>query len=181
MALVQRFIPHSDLLRSMDFRTHSSISELVFACRDGEVSLCVVFSNAMALRSLIGDLPAEIEQAQTIRYAVDLESIGTDKLRLYIDGQEDGEVLRGFYFDRNMRKTILKKYRKTDDKAIISIDRYNGAGSLVSGDEPEAASDSSCWTGPQDLLDAALDAQQDHNVIFLSKGDKLQSYIRIMK
>lgn len=181
MSLTSRFLPHSSLLQAMDFRLHGGISELVFACRDGDVSLCVVFSKAMSLRGLIGELPAEIEQAESSRYAVDLESIGTDKLRLYVDGQEDGEVLRGFYFNSNGRMTVLKKYNRTDDKTIISIDRYDGAGTLIGADEPESASDSSCWTGPQDILDAALDAQQDHNVIFLSKGDKLQSYIRIMK
>ena len=181
MSLVSRFKKHSALLDSMSFILHNSVSELVFCCRDGETSLCVVFSNIEALSTLIGDLPAEIEQAESKRFAVDLESIGTSRLRIYVDGQDDGELLRGFYFDSQNRMTTLKKYKRTDDKAIISVDRYDGAGNIIGEDEPEAASDSTSWTGPSEILEAALDAEQDHIVIFLSKSDKDQSYIRIIK
>lgn len=181
MSLVSRFSPHSSTLAAMDFTLHSNISELVFSCRDGVTSLCVVFSSKMSLRALLGNLPDEIEQADGSRFAVDLESIGTDKVRIYVDGQADGEVIRGFYFNSSNRMTILKEYKRTDVKTEVAIDRYDATGALVSTDEPEVASDSSCWTGSQEILDAATDAMQDHNVIFLRKCDKDQSYIRIMK
>lgn len=179
MSLYSRFSQHNALLRGIDLTARQGISELVFSCRDGQLSLCVVFSDVMALRSVIGTVPDVIEQANGNRFGVDLESIGTDRLRLYIDGQDGGESIRGFYFDQDLQMDVLKKYKRADGFGLL-IDRYDGSGNLISPDEPESASDSSCWTGPQEIMDAAIDAQQDHSVIFLEKGDKNQNYIRIV-
>ena len=133
MSLYSRFAQHHDALQTLDLTLRQKISELVFSCRDGVLSVCVVFPDVMYLRSLIASVPSQVEQATGKRFAVDLESIGTDRLRLYIDGQDDDEVIRGFYFDANLQMSVLKKYNRSDDPLSVSIDRYAARDHLIHG------------------------------------------------
>ena len=152
------------------------ISQIILSYRDGVSSVCVIFRSLNALSQIIADIPVEIQEASTLRYFVDLSSVGTDKVRFYVDSPSKEESIIGFYFDKN-NKMIEKKHYKKDikDKNLLFIDRYNADGALISADEPEKQSDRTCWQGLTEWADLA-DASP-YDVIYLHKVNKIQSYI----
>lgn len=177
MSWVNKFGQHSSALNQMSFLVFSSVQELVFSYRDGQLSVCVVFNSIEALTDIIGSVPSEISSASTNRYGVDLESIGSSNLRLYVDGQSDREMLRSYSYNSSGGLTQSKIYKRSDGEYPILIDRYNASGDLISADEPEFSGDSSLWTGPTEIIDTA----SGHDVIYLAKVNTDQCYMRVIK
>ena len=177
MSWVNKFGQHSSALNQMSFLVFSSVQELVFSYRDEELSVCVVFNSIDALTDIIGSVPSEISSASTNRYGVDLESVGTSNLRLYVDGQSDSEMLRSYSYNSSGSLTQSKIYKRSDGQYPILIDRYSASGILISADEPEYSGDSSLWTGPTEIIDTA----SGHDVIYLAKVNADQCYMRVIK
>jgi hypothetical protein len=158
------------------------IGEVIYTIRDGSLSVCVVASKLETLAKIIGKVPDLIKSAVTKRYAVDLQSIGTDILRLYIDGSEPGVVIHGYYFDPS-RKMLQKKNYKKVKPGELAVDRYDSDGVLVSSNEPEKQGDSSCWLGDKDFS-ARVEHEalaHGHDVRYTYKGNKSQSYLRVVR
>jgi hypothetical protein len=158
------------------------IGEVIYTIRDGALSVCVVASTLDTLARIIGEVPDLVRSAVTKRYAVDLQSIGTDILRLYIDGAEPGVVIHGYYFDSS-RKMLQKKNYKKVKPGELAVDRYDSDGVLVSANEPEKQGDSSCWLGDKDFA-AQVEQEASANgyvVRYTYKGNKSQSYLRVMR
>ena len=177
MSWVNKFGQHSSALNQMSFLVFSSVQELVFSYRDEELSVCVVFNSIEALTDIIGSVPSEISSASTNRYGVDLESVGTSNLRLYIDGQSDSEMLRSYSYNSSGSLTQSKIYKRSDGQYPILIDRYSASGDLISADEPEYSGDSSLWTGPTEIIDTA----SGHDVVYLAEVNADQCYMRVIK
>jgi hypothetical protein len=177
MSWINKFGQHSSALNQMSFLVFPSVQELVFSYRDGQLSVCVVFNSIEALTDIIGEVPDEISSAATQRYGVDLESLGTSKLRLYCDGQTDSEMLRSYAYNDFNSLIESKIYKRSDGEYPILIDRYNASGDLISADEPEYSGDSSLWTGPAEIIDTA----SGHDVIYLAKVNADQCYMRVIK
>ena len=158
------------------------IGEIIYTMRDESLSVCVVASKLETLTKIIGKVPDLIKSAVTKRYAVDLQSIGTDILRLYTDGSEPGVVINGYYFDPSLKMLQKKTYKKVKP-GELAVDRYNEDGVLISPDEPEKQGDSSGWLG--DKAFAARVEQEasahGHAVRYTYKGNKSQSYLRVMR
>ena len=176
MSWVNKFGQHSSALNQMSFLVFSSVQELVFSYRDEELSVCVVFNSIDALTDIIGSVPSEISSASTNRYGVDLESVGTSNLRLYVDGQSDSEMLRSYSYNSSGGLTQSKIYKRSDGQYPILIARYRASGTLISADEPEYRGDSSLWTGPAEIIDTA----SGHDVISLAQVNADQCYMRII-
>lgn len=177
MNWVVKFAKYSSHLSKMSFTVYPFVQELVFSCRNNQLSVCVVFTDIGALQDVIGNVPPELRSAKTNRYGVDLESVGTNKLRLYCNGQADGEMLRSYSYNEFKQLIESKIYKRSTGQYPILIDRYNASGEIVSHDEPEESGDSSFWTGPPEIISTA----SGHDVIYLRKVDKDQCYMRIMK
>lgn len=158
------------------------IGEVIYTIRDGALSVCVVASKLETLARIIGEVPDPVRTAVTKRYAVDLQSIGTDILRLYVDGAEPGVVIHGYYFDPSLKMLQKKNYKKVKP-GELSVDRYNGDGVLISADEPEKQGSASCWLGDKDFA-ARIEQEASahgHAVRYTYKGNKSQSYLRVMR
>jgi hypothetical protein len=158
------------------------IGEVIYTIRDGALSVCVVASTLETLAKIIGKVPDLIKSAVTKRYAVDLQSIGTDILRLYIDGSEPGVVIHGYYFDSSLKMLQKKNYKKVKP-GELAVDRYNSDGVLISPDEPEKQGDSSCWLGDKDFATQVEHeaSVHGHNVWYTYKQEKPQSYLRVVR
>lgn len=158
------------------------IGEVIYTIRDGMFSVCVVMSKLDTLTKLMGTVPDLIQNAPTKRYFVDLQSIGTDILRLYIDGSEPGVVIYGYYFDPSLKMLQKKNYKKVRP-GELAVDRYNGDGVLVSANEPEKQGDSSCWLGGKDFVAQVEREANDHGykVWYTYKQEKPQSYLRVVR
>jgi hypothetical protein len=157
-------------------------TELIYTMRDGVFSVCVVVSKLETLAKLIGPVPDLIKDAKTKRYFVDLQSIGTDTLRLYTDAPEADVVLYGYYF-YPPHEMLQKKVYKKVGRGKLAIDRYNGNGVLISAAEPESQGDSSCWLGDKDFAARVEQEASTHGymVLYTHKEEKPQSYLRVMR
>ena len=162
----------SDLDTSVLDRTTS----FVYCCRDGVESVTLVTNSKETLRSLVGELPEEIYD--TGRYAIDLSSIGTDKVRIYLNSQSKDEYLVGYYLSSSNSVLEEKKYKKTDTDDIL-IDRYDANGDLISSNEREVLATKSDWSGSSSLADdiEAIASENNLRVQYSKKADKDQSYI----
>lgn len=179
MKLIKTFEPFFQSLRDLPFWAQLAATELIISHRDGVTSVCYVTEDLFSFIKLVGDVPQSIKEADTERYFVDLESIGTDKVRLYTEGDsERDEALRGYYV--NNGAIYESKYYKRDGDGLL-IDRFDASGTLISADEPETSGDRSIWTGPSEIADAAEAMGGNWSVVYLAKTDKPQSYIRVTK
>lgn len=158
------------------------ISEVIYTMRDGVFSVCVVSSKLETLTKIIGKVPSIIQSAVTNRYFVDLQSVGTDILRLYTDAIEPEVVIYGYYFDTSLKVVQKKNYKKLRP-GELEVDRYDGNGVLISSSEPEKQGDSSCWLGDGDFATQVEREANDHgyNVWYTYKVNKPQSYLRVVK
>lgn len=157
-----------------------AVTEIVYSCRDGVTTLCLVFEDKEVFRSVVGTIPPEIENAETYRYAVDYESLGTDLQRLYIDSTVDNHSIIGYNYNSSFELIQSKNYKRNGDDGLL-VDRYDSGGSLVSPDEGEVPCQKSEWTGDQNLpnyLEADAKAH-GFTVIYLKKTTKNQTYIRV--
>lgn len=158
------------------------LTEIVFSWRDGVESVCAVTENMPCLCSLLGhDVPSEVSGAITRRYGVDLESIGTDTLRLYVDGSDEGVSLVSFKYSSDLKLTEKKLYKKATQGVLI--DRYDASGQLISGDESEFPVSKSEFLGSAELADRMEQVANDkgYAIKFLKKGNANQSYARVYK
>lgn len=158
------------------------IREVIYTIRDGMFSVCVVMSKLETLANLIGTVPDLVRDAITERYFVDLQSIGTDTLRLYTDAVEPGVVIYGYYFDTSLKMIQKKNYKKVKP-GELAVDRYDSDGVLTSHSEPEKQGDSSCWLGDKDFA-AQVEQEASANgyvVRYTYKQEKPQSYLRVMR
>ena len=162
--------------RDLDSAVLDKTTSFVYCCRDEVESVTLVTNSKETLSSLIGDLPEEIYD--TGRYAIDLSSIGTNKVRIYLNSQSKSEYLIGYYFSSDNSVLEKKVYKKTEGDDIL-IDRYNSSGSLISANEREVLATKSDWSGSNSLADSVESIASENNVrVFYSKkADKNQNYI----
>lgn len=158
------------------------VSEIIYTTRRGAFSVCLVLSKIETLANLIGTVPDLIQDATTKRYFVDLQSIGTDTLRLYTDAPEPDVVIYGYYFCPPHEMLQKKVYRKVAP-GRLEIDRYNGNGVLISAAEPEKQGDASCWLGDKDFAARVEREASAHGyaVRYTHKEEKPQSYLRVTR
>ena len=178
---VDAFKGHSAALDQLSDSAKDATSELIWSSRSGELSLCWVTEDLAAFTEVLGGTVPEVLTISGSRsYFVDLESLGSDKIRLYIDSPNAGEVLVGYYFSSLEHDAVPSEYKiyTATSRTDLSINRYNAAGDLISEDEREVQTDDPAdWKGPKDLLDLCL-AQPQH-LIILKKVSKDQSYLRL--
>lgn len=172
-----KFIKYCKFLETMTNEARSNICELIFCMRDGIFSTVIVFNNKETFLSVLGDYPPEINLIQARRYYIDIESLGSDKIRIY-NCESDNLILTGYYLNNNSVYEI-KKYKRTDSPKIINIDRYNANGEIISKNEEEVECDISDWTGPNELVSIAIETNLLINV--MKKTNKNQTYLRVRR
>ena len=163
----------------------STVNEFVWCHRKGVESVTLVTRDTDAFRSLVGDA---INVTSPDRYAVDLGSIGTDKIRIYVDSPVSGEAGFGYYFSSSGEMLQRKVYKRKGDKTGVYIDKFNMDGSVIVSNEEEIGSkdDKSFWGGSVELLnniENILSERTETNIrrVFMKRVSKDQSYIRVWK
>lgn len=172
---------HSAALDQLSDRCRNATSELIWSYRSGVVSLCWVTEDLEAFTEVLGGtVPEVLTISGSSRYFVDLESLGSDKIRLYIDSPNDGEALLGYYFSSLEQDAAPYEYKvySSVSKTEVSINRYTGSGDLISEGEGEVQTNAPAdWSGPKELLDLCKD--QSGSFRILKKVSKDQSYLRL--
>ena len=154
-------------------------TELIYCFRDGVESVCLVTHDREVLMDICGMVPSVVYNADTRRYAVDLSTIGTNSIKMYVDSSESGEVLTGYHFSSEGAILQKKTYKRDGDN--ILLDRYNPDNSVISEDESETVCTKSDWGGSSSLADSIESIASEHNfkVIYLKRAASNQSYIRV--
>lgn len=160
----------------------ADIVEVIYTMRDGVFSVCVVMTKLDTLAKLMGAVPDLVQNAATNRYFVDLQSIGTDTIRLYTDASEPEVVIYGYYFNTSLEMLQKKTYKKVRP-GELAVDRYNGDGVLISPNEPEKQGDSSCWLGDKEFAARVEHEANAHGyaIRYTYKQEKPQSYLRVAR
>ena len=164
--------------QNLDAAILDKTTELIYCYRSGVESVTLVTDNKETLRALVGTLPTEIYD--TNRYAVDLSTIGTEKVRIYLNSQDDNEHIIGYYFDSNNSVLQKKHYKKSND-ADAMIDRYDGNGASLSTNEAELSASKSDWGGNSALANniERVAGENNINLLYAKRQNKDQSYIKV--
>ena len=180
MSVGTYFAPLVPSLSDLGEEVLEDINQVVLSVRDGVESVCAVTPSLETLAAIIGEVPVEIQEATTSRYGVDLESIGSDKVRLYVDSPELPEILIGYYFSSDNAVVQKKIYKRpTVESTDILVDRFDAEGTLISYNEPESPCKRRHWQGRGDLADRA--DRSPYLVAYLKKGAAPQSYISVLE
>jgi len=179
---VDMFDGYSAALDQLPDNCRAATSELIWSYRLGELSLCWVTEDVDTFIEVLGGtVPEILTLSGSRRYFVDLDSLGTSKIRLYIESPNEGEVLIGYYFDSLAPDAAPYEYKiyTRASKTAVSITRFDGAGVVISEDEGEVQTeDQSDWKGPDSLLQTCLIAAGQLRI--LKKTLKDQSYLRMI-
>lgn len=170
----------SSKLNDLSDNVRNQLTEVIHSWRDGKESVCVATESFDCLSDLLSNnVPSHVSEATTRRYFVDLESIGTDTLRLYIDGPDKEIELISFKYDTNLNLTEKKIYKRGE--GVTLIDRYNASDELISSNETEFLIPKSDFLGSSKIADRMEQVANDNNysIKFVKKGNANQSYIRV--
>jgi hypothetical protein len=167
-----------EILKDLPQSVKSSIKELIFSYRNGIETICAVFNRKSAVIELLGpELPEKILLSDEDTYGIDLESISTDNVRIYHNYKKN-DIIGGYgYSLKNSEIVEYKIYKRTSDRSVISIDRYNSNDELISENEKEIRAERSDWKGSKKIFELA-----DSNGFYtnlLKKATKDQCYIRV--
>jgi len=177
MDLSKKFEGFSKDLDDLNPEFKKDIKELIFSYRSGVFSVTVAFSTYQTLEKVLGfSLPSEILSYNSNRYGIDLESINSDLVRVYIDSPLENEVILYGYYLKDQNITEKKIYKKHTNRSI-AIDRYDANGNIIRRNEMETIRDRYSWKGPKSIINIAL--QNKMHPIFLAKESKDQCYVRI--
>jgi hypothetical protein len=169
---------YSAPLDALTDNQRAAISEVVFCCRAGVLSVTAVFDNIDTAREVAGHIPAEVAAIETRRYGVDLESIANGRPRFYTDGDEPGTIILGFTYSEPGVIAEWKRYRRDPGSRYRTlIDRCSATAGAVGPVEVERAGGPELWTGPPELPEIA--AAAGFHIIYLAKEAKDQSYLRL--
>ena len=152
------------------------IHELVFCHRQGRLSVVVGTRNFSVFAKIAKVVPKEIHENLN-RYAVDLSSLYTNKLRLYWSDDDESVSVYGAYVDFSGQILEKKVYRK-DGLSSLKIERTIGD-EISDLDQGEVECDISEWTGPKEIVERAK--LLNINMIALKKTHNDQTYLRIAK
>jgi hypothetical protein len=166
-------------LDKLDRTTKDAIIELGFSFRDSVESVSVVFKSFDVFANLVGIVPQKVVQdyqtGKATKFYVDLESLNTDKLRIYTNYKEVGVQLVGYYVNAGIIYET-KIYNDISPTAVV-IKRYDSKMNLVDDQETEDRVELSEWSGNKEIINIAL--RNSLNVVCIKKVTKNQNYLLV--
>ena len=164
---------------------------VIHCCSDGVESVTVLTENLECLSTLLnGNVPTEISEGKTYvtpRYGVDLESIGTEELKLYRDDAERDDISAiGYKFNSNGDLIEREDYwrDKTGDQPGILVDRYDASNNLILSKAPRSVVvTKNDFLGNSELADKVeqIASEKNYIVVFANEIGGKESYIRIRR
>lgn len=165
-------------IKNLPVELKENTIEFVFAYRKGIETVTLVTENPYIISksfNLASCLPEEFYE-KTKKYAIDIESASSNKVRVYKTLNSQHEIGKGYYIvDNTVVET--KIYKKTEQRGLILIDRYDAEGNIISKNEAEVRANADEWKGS--LLVPSVAADNNFYVNYLKKQDKDQCYARV--
>lgn len=117
---VNLFKGYNALLDGLSDSVKSRLYGLIFTYRDGTESVAIVFTD----KSIFAEVAGGVNVPDGFLYALDLESIGTDKLRAWVDKRDPNICLFGYYLNADgIYET--KHYKFAAGSTDLEIDRFD--------------------------------------------------------
>lgn len=176
--LAETFAGYFPRLDALTPSQKEKLTGLVFCNRDGQDSVTIVTNDLACISSIVGSSAAAHLEDGAKKYGVDLESVGTDALRLYADYRQQGVELVGYYINANGSVAQTKTYNKISS-AQTAIERRDASGDLLGAEDGEVKCERSDWTGPPALADKAEASGMTH--WYTRKTNKAQTYLVVFK
>lgn len=173
------FRGYSKDLDELPNNIRSSLSTIIFSKRDSIFSVCAVTRDPNTIKFMCAGInfPSLFFKKPSNRWGVDLESLKTDKIRIYSFLPKTNNIrLYGFYVDKDgnvFEKKIYKQYQKNS----LIIDRFDGQDNLINEGEIEKECNDSVWSGPNDLINKAKTYRYEYKC--MHKTFKNQTYLVI--
>lgn len=162
-------------LKSLPNDAKEKVIEIVFAYRIGVESITLISDDPHTIAKLADYLPEEFFEKAS-KYAIDLESIGSNKVRIYRSLNDGNNIMKGYYIE-NEKVYETKIYKRTEDRGLILVDRYDEVGNLISANEAEVRAKPEDWKGSS--LVPKIAAENNFFANYLKKRDKDQCYVRV--
>lgn len=166
-------------LDKLDKTTKDAIVQLIFSYRDSVESVWLAFESFEVFSKLVGLVPEKIKQdyesGKATKFYVDLESLNTNKVRLYTNYKEKDVQLVGYYVN-NGQIYETKIYQDISLTAVI-IKRYDSEMNLIDDQETENAVGLCEWSGNKEIIDISL--EHSLNIKCLKKTIKNQNYLLV--
>lgn len=127
----------------------------------------------------------ETESGWVSYVAVDLESVGTNKLRVYKnqpdknprDGSDWWENI-AYYIDTETNKVLgTKHYLRSERNRCYYIDYYDADNNLVAKMQREISATKEDWNGPEELFNIVI--EENFGYVFAKKENKDQAYFAV--
>lgn len=173
------FKKYSKALNLLSDDIISNLCSIVFSKRENILSIGVITKDADTFKKILKGvtLPTDFLSGNFIKLGTDLESIDSDKIRIYKMFPKSYDVrIEGFYINKS-GEVLEKKIYKNFSKHELHIDRYDASGNLVSENEVEKDCSEEDWTGPLEIVKEAK--QNNYDINFLKKASKNQTYFVI--
>lgn len=173
------FKKYSKALSNLSEDITSDLCSLAFSQREEELSVSVGTKNQETFEKILEGitLPKDFFNGNFIKYGVDLESMASDKIRIYKMFPRSSEIrIEGLYINKDghiIEKKIYKKLSKTE----LTIDRYDADGNVLSEGEIEKDCSEADWNGPKEIVEEAKNNRYEFN--FVKKASKNQTYFVI--
>jgi hypothetical protein len=167
-------------LSNLNKITKSAIIEVIFSFRDSVETVCVVFKSFDIFSKLVGNVPEKIvrdyHDGKANKFYVDLESLHTNKMRLYTNYKEPGVQLIGYYVNTNGSIYETKVYNDTS-LTSVKIKRYDSEMKLIDDQETENIVELSEWAGSKEIINIAV--KHSLSVKCVKKTIKNQNYLLV--
>lgn len=157
----------------------SNLVGIIFSVRDSTLSVAAGTKDKNTFEQLCSGfkLPQEVFEGEIVKWGVDLESINSNTIRVYVSFSKRSSIrIIGFYLDRG-GKILGKKLYKSNTPTTLLIDRFDSEENQIGENEVESVCTESEWTGPKELVSIVKKAGYAHN--FLKKESKNQTYLVI--
>lgn len=179
---------YSSLDEVLETVPHEMIRGFIFTRRDDLHTVCLILrrhypEDMKIFEDLIGvelgDDFYETPVGWVGTLYVDLESIGSEKLRIYKSQPHEQYIsLIGYYLDQENKITQTKVYNEieVDGEQKYSIDYYDASGELINN-EIESEGTFEDWNGSRELFDVVKSSGLRY--VFSKKENKDQAYFGV--
>lgn len=176
---VEHFYEINDSLIGLSDQVKNSVIELGFSIRESGESICLVLNSFDAFSTLVENVPEKIHndylEKKSTKFYVELESLNTDKVRLYTNYLGGGIDLMGYYSNDGVIYET-KVYRFVD-RNTSNIERYDSDLNLIDNREFDNLVDLDEWTGSRKIIDISI--ENNYSVSCIKKTPKNQVYLLV--
>jgi|694.fasta_scaffold00622_65 hypothetical protein len=176
---IEHFYEINESLIGLSDQVKNSVIELGFSIRETGESVALVLNSFDAFSMLIGNVPEKIRNdyldGKSTKFYVELESLNTDKVRIYTNYIGEGIELMGYYAENGVIYET-KVYRFTD-LTTSSIERYDSNMNLIDNSDFDTVVDLDQWTGSRRIIDISI--ENNYRVTCIKKTPKNQVYLLV--